>query len=65
MVQIDLNAITAVDPLELSTQDKEEFYENIVWMDIEQNIPPDKFESLFKISREILRYKGEQVGVVL
>ncbi|KAK9504809.1 hypothetical protein O3M35_008993 [Rhynocoris fuscipes] len=34
-------------------------------MDSDQNIPPDKFEPLFKLTKEILKYKGVQVENLL
>lgn len=61
MVQVDVSKILALTPEELQSHDKEDLFENLSNIDVDLNLPPDKFKMLFEITKSVLKYKGEQV----
>ncbi|XP_066903030.1 centrosomal protein of 290 kDa isoform X2 [Halyomorpha halys] len=65
MVQANIDSILAVNPEKLSSQEKDDLYESIMWLNVEPNTPHDKFEPLFVLTKEVLKYKGEQVESLL
>lgn len=52
--------LTSVDPVFLSATDKEEIYERLAFLDA-SHLAPEKFQPLFAVAREVMKYKGEQV----
>lgn len=62
MVNLDWNKILTVSPDDLTEQDKEDLYDNVLWYEIEPERSKEHVNALFKIAQEILKYKGEQVN---
>lgn len=63
---MDLKYILSLTPDDLSDDEKDELYTFITWFDCDtEEIDQAKFETIFKISQEVLKYKGEQVETLL
>lgn len=61
MVNLDWNKILTVSPDDLTEQDKDDLYDNVLWYEIEPDRSKEHVNTLFRITQEILKYKGEQV----
>ena len=61
MVQVNIESILAADPNKLSSQEKDDLYENIMWLEVETGLSQNKLQTLFNLTKEVMKYKGEQV----
>lgn len=48
---------------DLSEQDKEDFYYELITAENSSQLSKENLSALFKVSQEILRFKGEQVCI--
>lgn len=63
---MDWKHILSANVEELSDDEKEEFYNKIAWFNSDtEQISSKKLWALFKVSQDILKYKGEQVETLL
>lgn len=63
---MDWKHIVSVNVEDLSDDEKDELYNKIAWFNTEtEQISNKKLSALFKVSQEILKYKGEQVETLL
>lgn len=65
-LKMDWKRISETDEENLSDQEKDTLYTIIAWFDVNQ-IKLDKHQltHLFKVTQEIVKYKGEQVETLL
>lgn len=61
MINLDWNKILTVSVDDLTEQDKDDLYDNVLWYEIEPERSKEHINALFRITQEILKYKGEQV----
>lgn len=60
---MDWKYLNSIDLENASEEEKDELYNRIAWFDCDSekiNIP--NFKLLFKVSQEVIKYKGEQVN---
>ncbi|XP_046997313.1 centrosomal protein of 290 kDa-like [Schistocerca americana] len=65
MVQIDWKRISAVEPVELTEDEKEDWFDAITECEISSNISHENCISLLRVAQEILKFKGDQVEILV
>lgn len=63
---MDWDYLLSVSIEDLTEEEKDELYNTITWFNTEtEDINLEKSNTLLKISQEVLKYKGEQVEILL
>jgi len=61
MVQLDWDRLLSLSPDDLSEEEKDNLYGSLIWYNPEPNIGADQLKVLFRVTQDLLKYKGEQV----
>jgi hypothetical protein len=61
MVHLDWKRLLSLSPEDLSEEEKDDLYGSLIWYNPEPNIDTNHLKVLFRITQDVLKYKGEQV----
>ncbi|PSN58155.1 hypothetical protein C0J52_01000 [Blattella germanica] len=61
MVQLDWKRLLSLSPEDLSEEEKDDLYASLIWYTPEGNIDAERLKVLFRVTQDVLKYKGEQV----
>ncbi|XP_063223757.1 centrosomal protein of 290 kDa-like [Bacillus rossius redtenbacheri] len=61
MVQLDWKKLSAISLEELTEEEKDDFYDTLIWYTPEADVGEPKLRLLYTVAQELLKYKGNQV----